>query len=144
MSAVQSSASLSSNSSGSSKKSGKPFVPTKKVVLKDQIVSSKFKDVKQFVPSYVKTEPRPTIQSLMSMEYAKIWQDEHNLYEKNVIEGKLLKKKPLKRPTFQPKNAIMLVTKDAILPKRKIIQLKESKEAMKISSSILPKKSAWK
>lgn len=143
MSAVQSCASSTSNSSSSSKKSGKPFVPAKKAVLKDQIVSSKFKDVKQFVPSYVKTEPRPTIQSLMSMEYAKIWQEEHKLYEKNVIEEKLIKKKPLKRPTFQLKNSVISATKDAILPRRKIIQF-ETKEALKISSSILPKKSVWK
>lgn len=144
MSAVQSCASSSSNSSGSSKKSGKPFIPAKKVVLKDQIASSKFKDVKQFVPSYIKTEPRPTIQSLMSMEYAKIWQEEHKSYEKNVIEEKLIKKKPLKRPTFQLKNSVMSATKDAILPRRKIIQF-ETKEVPKNSSSILlKKKSVWK
>lgn len=72
-----------------------------KTIVKNQIVSSKFGDVKQFVPSYDQTNAKPEINALMSMEYAKIWQEEHKTYQKNVI-GKILIKKPaLKRPTFQ-------------------------------------------
>lgn len=92
------------NSSTKSNKNKKPFVPSKKAVLKDQIVSSKFVDVKQFVPSYMKTEPKPDIYSLMTMTYGKIWHEEHKSYEKSVIAEKLIKKKPLKRPTFPSKN----------------------------------------
>lgn len=104
MSSTPSYTSLKSlNSSCSSNKNKKPFVPTKKAVIKDQIVSSKFADVKQFVPSYTKTEPKPNINSIMSMAYEKIWHEEHKAYEKNVIEQKLIKKKPLKRPRFPPK-----------------------------------------
>jgi len=104
MSAAPSYTSLKSlNSGSSSNKNKKPFVPSKKAVLKDQIVSSKFVDVKQFVPSYMKTEPKPDIYSLMTMTYGKIWHEEHESYEKSVIEQKLTKKKPLKRPTFPSK-----------------------------------------
>lgn len=103
MSSIASRTSLVSSSSSLSNKNKKPSVPAKKAVIKDQIVSSKFVDVKQFVPSYMKTERKPEIESLMSMEYAKIWEEEHKVYEKNVIGQKLIKKKTLKRPTFQPK-----------------------------------------
>lgn len=92
------------NSGCTSNKSKKqPFIPSKKAVLKDQIVSSKFVDVKQFVPSYMKTEPKPDIYSLLTMSYGKMWHEEHKSYEKTVIEQKLIKKKTLKRPTFPPK-----------------------------------------
>jgi len=76
---------------------------SKKTPSKNQIVSSKFGDVKQFVPSYM-TEPKPDIYSLMTMSYGKIWHEEHKLYDKSVIEQKLSKKKPLKRPTFPSKS----------------------------------------
>ena len=92
------------NSNCSSNKYKKPSVRgSKKAVLKDQIVSSKFFDVKQFVPSYIKTEPKPDMYSLMTMTYGKIWHEEHKSYVKSVIEQKLIKKKPLKRPTFPSK-----------------------------------------
>jgi len=104
MSSVSCSTSL--NSSCSWTRRNRPFVPAKKAVIKDKIVSSKFADTKQFVPSYMKTELKPEICSLLTMEYSRIWQEEHKAYDKNVIEGKLMKmkKKPLKRPTFQLKN----------------------------------------
>lgn len=103
MSAAPSHTSLKSlNSSCSSNKNRNPLA-SKKAALKDQIVSSKFGDVKQFVPSYM-TESKPDIYSLMTMAYGKIWHEEHKLYEKSVIEQKLSKKKPLKRPTFPSKS----------------------------------------
>lgn len=84
----------------------KTFVPSKKVILKDKIVSSKFMDVQKFVPSYMQTNCKPNIKSLIKMDYVKIWQKEHEMYENNVIKQKLLiKKKPFKRPTFQSKNS---------------------------------------
>jgi len=103
MSSAPSYTSLKSlNSSCSSNKNKNPLA-SKKTASKDQIVSSKFGDVKQFVPSYM-TEPKPDIYSLMTMTYGKIWHEEHKMYEKSVIEQKLLKKKPLKRPTFPSKS----------------------------------------
>jgi len=104
MSATPSFTSLKSlSSSSSSNKNQKLFEPTKKAVLKDQIVSSKFVDVKQFVPSYMKTEPKADIYSLITMTYGKIWHEEHKSYEKSVIEKQLIRKKTLKRPTFPSK-----------------------------------------
>lgn len=86
-----------------SKKSEPPAtVPRKKsVASKDQIVSSKFADVKRFVPSYVLSETKPEIRSLMTMRYAEIWREEHERYEKDVIAEKLVKEKTWKRPTFR-------------------------------------------
>lgn len=79
-----------------------PAAAAKAVVIKGEIISSRFADVETFVPSYMKTERRPDMSSLISMEYFRIWQREHETYEKNVIEKKLTKpkkRKPLKRPT---------------------------------------------
>lgn len=95
--------SLNSRTSSCSSNKNKNPLATKKAYIKDQIVSSKFGDVKQFVPSYM-TESKPDIFSLMTMTYGKIWHEEHKLYERSVIEQKLLKKKPLKRPTFPSKS----------------------------------------
>lgn len=83
------------------------FGSSKKVTLKDKIVSSKFMDVQKFVPSYIQTNSKPNINSLIKMDYMKMWQEEHELYKNNVIKQKLLltKKKPFKRPTFQSKNS---------------------------------------
>lgn len=92
----------------SSKNDKKSFGPATKAIVKDHIVSSKFGDLQHFVPSYVITEPKPEISSLMSMEYAKIWEKEHKVYQKNVIEKRLIKKPTLKRPTFQsPKYSVL-------------------------------------
>lgn len=87
----------------SSSKKNLPVVPRKKIILKDQIVSSRFVDTKQFIPSYIQTNSKPDINLLMKMEYAKIWQNEHDLYEKSVIDQKFVKEKTLKLPTFKSK-----------------------------------------
>lgn len=103
MSSAPSYTSLKSLNSSCSSNKNKNSLASKKTASKDQIVSSKFGDVKQFVPSYM-TEPKPDIYSLMTMTYGKIWHEEHKMYEKSVIEQKLSKKKPLKRPTFPTKS----------------------------------------
>jgi hypothetical protein len=73
-----------------------PVVPRKKVIIRGQIISSKFVDIKQLIPSYIQTKSKPEINLLVSMEYAKIWQDKHDLYEKSVIEQLFIKKKKIK------------------------------------------------
>jgi len=143
MSSVSCSTSL--NSGRLSKKHNGPFVPVKKAVVKDKIVSSKFADTKQFVPSYMKTELKPEICSLLSMEYSRMWQEEHKTYDKNVIEAKLMKmkKKPLKRPTFQSKNWSATAGAgggDVLSPSEKQNQLETSRRP-RVSK---PSKSIWR
>lgn len=148
MSTVRSYATL--NSRCSLNKNKKQFIPSKKTVLKDQIVSSRFVNVKQFIPSYMKTELQPEINSLITMEYAKIWQDEHKLYERNVIEEMLVEKKRFKPPqtkcfpTAIKCANIPLSTSRPPPPARKKIQreLKNAKELVKLQN---PKpKPVWK
>lgn len=143
MSSVSSYTSLKSNYS--LKKNKKPFVPTTKAIIKDKIVSSTFNDVKPFVPSFMKTELKPEINSLITMEYSRIWQEEHKMYQKNVIEEKLnmLKKKPFKRPTFQSKNcSTMADAGDVISLKRET--KKGPVQVLNSSKQSKPLKSVWK
>lgn len=129
---------ISLKSSCSSIKNKAHVVPRKKIIIRDQIVSSKFVDTEQFIPSYIQTKSKPEIYKLLSMEYAKVWQDEHNLYEKSVIDQKFVKDKRWKLPTFQTKSSLTGTSDGSVSPTKQpeIIKKKNIKN---------PKpKSVWK
>lgn len=132
---------LSTGSRVSTKNKIQKVPPPKKVVIKDKIISSKFSDVEQFVPSYMKTKEKPEICSLMSMEYARIWEEEHKDYEKNVIKEKLPKKKTFKRPTFQPKRASTMIVGGGDEPSSvlKKVEAKKEKKVLKSKPKVIQK-----
>lgn len=99
--------------------------PSKKVLTKDHIVSSNFAKVKQFTPSYATTKPE--INSLLTMEYAKMWENEYKLYAKNVIEEtKKVKKKVFGPPSLRSNCSKSVATSSDVTPLKSLIRKKNN------------------